>query len=60
MSVHKDKKTNTWTVKRRYTDWTGATKNLTKRGFALKRDAQEWEQEFLKKQSVNIGMSLPC
>lgn len=57
MSVHKDKKTNTWTVKRRYTDWTGATKNLTKRGFALKRDAQEWEQEFLKKQSVNIGMS---
>lgn len=51
MSVYKDAKSNTWFVKARYKDWTGATKNLMKRGFALKREALEWEASFFSRQS---------
>ena len=46
MPVYRDKKNNTWYVKGRYKDWTGKTKDLTKRGFTLKRDAVEWEENF--------------
>lgn len=51
MPVYKDAKSNTWFVKARYKDWTGATKNLMKRGFALKREALEWEASFFSRQS---------
>lgn len=51
MPVYKDPKHNTWYVKARYKDWTGAMKNLMKRGFALKREAVEWENSFFARQS---------
>ncbi len=30
----------------RYQDWTGERKQKCKRGFATKREAAQWEQEF--------------
>ncbi len=57
MPVYKDDKTNTWYVKRRYKDRSGTTKNLTKRGFALKREAVEWENNFLQRQSGELSMT---
>ena len=45
MSVYRDKKTNTWMVYYRYTDWQGERKQTTKRGFATKREALAWERE---------------
>ncbi len=57
MPVYKDSKTGTWYVKGRYRDWTGETKHLMKRGFALKREAVEWEQDFLVKKSTSLDMT---
>ena len=57
MPVYKDEKTNTWYVKSRYKDWTGKTKHLTKRGFALKREAVEWETAFFQRQDASLDMS---
>ena len=49
MPVFKDKDRNTFYVKCYYTDYTGAKKQKLKRGFALQRDAKEWERNFLEK-----------
>lgn len=49
MPVFKDKDRNTFYVKCYYTDYTGARKQKLKRGFALQRDAKEWERNFLEK-----------
>lgn len=57
MPVYKDNKTGTWFVKRRYKDWTGEVRHLTKRGFALKREAAEWEAEFMQRQESALDMS---
>ena len=46
MSVHKDTKHGTWYAKIKYTDWTGEKKETTRRGFAKKKDAQLFEQDF--------------
>lgn len=43
MSVYKDEKRNSWYVKFRYVDYYGVKKQTTKRGFATKREASEWE-----------------
>ena len=50
MSTHKDEKNGTWYVMVRYHDWKGEKKQKCKRGFATKRDAQEWERTFLLKE----------
>ncbi|MCM1990163.1 site-specific integrase [Oceanirhabdus seepicola] len=57
MSAYKDKKTGKWYVFFYYRDWQGENKGKTKRGFATKRDALEWEREFLQKSSANLDMS---
>ena len=49
MPVYKDEKTNTWYCKFYYTDYTGTRKQKLKRGFALQRDAKDWERNFLEK-----------
>ena len=39
----------------RYQDWTGERKQKCKRGFATKREAAQWEQQFiLQKKQVWI------
>ena len=57
MPVYKDEKTNTWYVKSRYKDWTGKNKHLMKRGFALKREAVDWEAAFFQRQDASLDMS---
>ncbi len=53
MPVYKEK-SGTWRVNYRYTDWTGANKQTTKRGFATRREALTWERE----QSIKLKASL--
>ena len=57
MPVFKDEKKGTWYVMARYVDWTGERKQKCKRGFATKREAQEWERTFQLKSSADMDMS---
>ena len=57
MSVHKDKATNTWRVLYRYTDYTGKTKQTSKRGFKTKREALAWEREQMSKNETKLDMT---
>ena len=56
MPVYKDEKRNTWFCKCNYKDWRGESKSKMKRGFATKKDAQQWERDFLQKQSASMDM----
>jgi integrase len=58
MSIYKDKNRGTWFCKFRYTDWQGNRKETTKRGFATKKAAKEWEEEYIRKASGTSDMSL--
>ena len=58
MAVCKDNKTNTYFVKTYYTDYTGAKKQKKKRGFKLKREALDWEREFLLQMQGEPDMTL--
>lgn len=57
MSVAKDPKTGKWYSKFRYNDWAGKRVQKKKTGFQTKREAQEWEREFLAKASASCDMS---
>ena len=56
MPVYKDEKRNTWFCKCNYKDWLGESKSKMKREFAIKKDAQQWERDFLQKQSASMDM----
>lgn len=59
MPANKDPKTpGQWVCQFYYTDWTGERKKKYKRGFAMKRDALEWERDFLKHQRADMSMKL--
>ena len=57
MAVIKNQKTGMWEVRTYYKDWTGARKQKTKRGFAKKSEALEWERNFKLKEDQSISMS---
>ena len=57
MAAFKDKKNGTWYVQFRYTDWTGERQQKLKRGFGTKREAQEWDREFLRTKRADPDMS---
>jgi integrase len=57
MSAYKDEKTGAWYAYFRYTDWTGERKQKMKRGFPTKREALEWEREFLQKAAADLAMT---
>ena len=57
MSVYKDEKRNSWYVKFRYVDYYGVKKQTTKRGFATKREASEWETAEKMKRNFNLDMT---
>ena len=46
MPTYKDKSNNSWYVKLYYTDFSGQKRQKMKRGFALQREAKEWEHDF--------------
>ena len=56
LPVHKDERTNKWVVKCYYTNWKGEKHQRKKRGFATKREAQEWERSFLLSQQADVNM----
>lgn len=57
MAVIKNKKTGIWEVRTYYKDMTGERKQKTKRGFAKKSEALEWERNFKLKENQSISMS---
>ena len=59
MKAEKDKKTGKWLIQYRYTDWQGKRRKSTKRGFATKREAEEWLRNFLiKYQSDRLSLEI--
>ena len=56
MSVYKNEKTGKWYAIFRYTDWQGNRKQKKKEGFKTKREAQEYEREFLLKETSKPDM----
>ena len=58
MSASRDEKTGKWTAQCYYENWKGEKKHKKKRGFATKKEALEWEREFLKSTSANMDMML--
>ena len=58
MPVYKDSKKGTWYCKFRYNDWQGNRRETTRRGFATKREAKEYEAEFIRKAQGTADMTL--
>lgn len=56
MAVVKDGKRG-WRVVYRYITFTGELKQSTKRGFKTKKEAQKWEEEYVKKSKFDLGMT---
>ena len=56
MKAEKDSKTGKWLIQYRYTDWQGKRRKSMKRGFATKREAEEWARDFLSKRSPDFNM----
>ncbi len=57
MSVTKDKKTGKWMSQLRVKDWKGEEHHKKKRGFNTKKEALEWEKEFLNQLNGSLGMT---
>ena len=59
MAVYFDSKRKTWYCQFKYRDWTGAAKTTTKRGFARKKDALQYEMDFKNhsEESTNITLN---
>ena len=57
MAAFKNKSNGTWYVQFRYTDWQGQRQQKCKRGFVTKREALEWEREFLMQKQADINMT---
>lgn len=56
MAVLKNDKTGKWEVRTYYKDFTGTTRQKTKRGFVTKHEAQDWERAFKLQQDQNMDM----
>ena len=57
MPAYKDSKTGTWFVKFYCKDWTGENKQIKKRGFAIKREALDYERNYKIRQENNLDMT---
>ena len=58
MSAYKDKTQGTWYVSFRYIDWTGKKTQKLKRGFKTKREALNYEKEFMRKTAADMKMEM--
>ena len=56
MAVYKDKN-GTWYVSARYDNWQGEHARKVKRGFKTKKDAMEWERDFLLEKAGSLDMT---
>ena len=57
MPVFKNEDNGTWYVMARYVNWKGERKQKCKRGFATKKEAQEWERMFQLQNASDLDMS---
>lgn len=57
MAAYKDKNSGKWYVSVYFTNWKGERDRKVKRGFATKREALEWERQFLAQKSSDLDMS---
>ncbi len=57
MPAYKDADRGTWYVQFYYEDWTGTRRKKKKRGFSRKKDAEAWEEEFLRTSARTCDMS---
>ena len=57
MPVFKNESNGTWYVMAKYVNWKGERKQKCKRGFATKKEAQEWERMFQLQNSSDMDMS---
>lgn len=58
MPAYKDKETGTWYVSFYYKDWNNQNKKKFKRGFATRKEALEYESNFLVLRNKSIDVSL--
>ncbi len=58
MPAYKDKKSGKWYCKFYYKDWIGNPKQKWKRGFRTKREAMQYERDFLQRQSSSSSITL--
>ncbi len=56
MPVYKDEARNTWYASFYYTDWQGIRKKKKKEGFKRRREALDFEKDFIQKASGNCDM----
>ena len=56
MPAYRDEQHGTFYASFYYTDFTGARRKKMKRGFKLKRDALEWERQFLLQRNADPDM----
>ena len=56
MAVYKDNN-GTWYISVRYVNWKGEHARKVKRGFATKREATDWERNFLHENAGNLDMT---
>ena len=56
MPAYRDERHGTFYASFYYTDFTGARRKKMKRGFKLKRDALEWERQFLLQRNADPDM----
>ena len=58
MSAYKEKTHGTWYVSFRYIDWTGKKTQKLKRGFKTKKEALNYEKEFIRKTAADMKMEM--
>ena len=56
MSVTKDAKTGKWMSQLRVKDWTGKEIHKKKRGFLTKKEALQWEHDYISQATGSLGM----
>ena len=57
MPAYKDNAKGTWYVSFYFQNWKGERERKLKRGFRTKKEALEWEREFLQKQAADLDMT---
>ncbi|MBR4291327.1 MAG: site-specific integrase [Oscillospiraceae bacterium] len=57
MPAYKDEERGTWHVKFQYKNWKNEKKWITKRGFKTKREALQWEKDYLLQRNGSVEMS---
>jgi integrase len=57
MPAYKDDAKGTWYVSFYFQNWKGVRDRKLKRGFRTKKDALEWEREYLQKQAADMDMT---